>query len=324
MWFLFALGSSVSFGLRGILYYWTSKHPIDRNLMLLGVFLSGAIISLIGCLIMGEVWNASVWVGAVMGLCSFMGNVSLYKGYAVGKTALIAMLSALAPVVVVILAFAAWGEVLNRWQLTSFVIIMAGLLMIRYSSDLSLKNLQGAHWGLLVMVLFGLTDFLTKLAALLEAPVLPTVAAMFITGSICLALLWFSGLKKARVAESQAAVTVIHREIAASEVKAGTNKEKAASASVNKNVRTNSPLFWSKRRTLLWGMMVGITNVAGMIFAMPAFALGVAGLVSVILASNLVLVMLFAGLVAKEKFTLLELGGLAVALIGIAVLKLTA
>lgn len=314
MWFLFALGSAASFGLRGILYQWTSKRPMDRNLMLLGVFVSGMIISLLGCVIFDQPWNAAVWVGALMGFISFISNVALYKGYAVGKASLIAMFCGLPPVVVVILAYLAWGEKLNTWQLTAFIVIMAGLLMIRYSNDLSLKNLQGAQWGALVMLLFGLTDFLTKEAAVLEAPMLPTIAAMYATGSLGLALMWFRSLwKMKKTAKSQADAAI--RETAAA--------VESTEASSTPSVIAENPLLWSNWRTLLWGMVVGITNVAGMMFAMPAFKLGAAGLVSVIIAANVVLIMLYAGFVLKEKFTRTELGGLFIALAGIVILKLT-
>ena len=46
MWLLFAGFSAIAFGLRGILYHWTSQKPINRNLMLLGVFSTGVILSL--------------------------------------------------------------------------------------------------------------------------------------------------------------------------------------------------------------------------------------------------------------------------------------
>ncbi len=94
-----------------------------------------------------------------MGLFSFISNAAMYKGFAVGKMSLMAMFTGLPPVVVALLAFAVWGERLSVWQLLAFVVIMSGLLMVRYSNDLSLRNLQGAQWGVLTMLFFGLTDF---------------------------------------------------------------------------------------------------------------------------------------------------------------------
>lgn len=71
-------------------------------------------------------------------------------------------------------------------------------------------------------------------------------------------------------------------------------------------------------------MVVGITNVCGMILAMPAFAAGVTGLVSVVIAMNVVFVLFYARFGLKEKFSRLESGGLLLALIGIIILRLAA
>ncbi len=44
MWFAYAIWAAFFFGLRGILYQWTSQRSIDRNLMFIGVYISSTIL----------------------------------------------------------------------------------------------------------------------------------------------------------------------------------------------------------------------------------------------------------------------------------------
>ncbi|MFE5319138.1 EamA family transporter [Paenibacillus sp. NPDC056579] len=311
MWFAFAAASAVCFGLRGILYQWTSQRPIDRNLLLLGVYLSGTVIAAAINMIVGQPWSDGCWVGVLMGLFSFISNASMYRGFAVGKASLIAMFTGLPPVVVVILAYFLWNEKLNTWQLLSFVVIIFGILMIRYSNDISLRNLQGAQWGALTMVAFGITDLSSKKATMLGAETLPTLCAMYVTGTLLFGLSWYIGKRKQAATEALVA--------AAAEPGASTDRPGSSPA-----LPTGIPAVWGFSRTLLWGMVVGLTNISGMMLVMPAFRLGVTGLVSVVIAMNVVFVLLYARFVLKERFSRLEVSGLTCALIGIIILRLAA
>ncbi|WP_281886163.1 EamA family transporter [Paenibacillus sp. YYML68] len=322
MWFILAAASAACFGLRGILYRWSSKQTLNRNLMLLGVYTSGMIITFIAALALQQPWTPAVWLGVLLGLFSFVANGSMYKGYSVGKTSLIAMFSGLPPVVVALLAFVVWDERLSYGQLAAFVIIMSGLLLVRYSNDLSLRNLQGAQWGVLTMLFFGLTDFMTKVATNYEAPVLPVLSVMFATGALLFGAVWLVGLRKERAVLAQ--LEQAQRELAAG-VAEHTRTDSLESASLQPQLNESAPTqqaAWSLRRTMLWGMVVGLTNTGGMLFAMPAFQLGVTGLVSVIIASNVVMVMLYARFVLKDVFTRTETYGLILGLSGIVLLKL--
>lgn len=314
MWFVFAAASAVCFGLRGILYQWTSQRPIDRNLLLLGVYLSGSIIAFTANLIVGQHGSLGAWVGVLMGLFSFISNASMYRGFAVGKASLVAMFTGLPPVVVVIAAYLIWGEKLSLWQSLSFVIIVLGLLLIRYSNDISWRNLKGAGWGALAMLGFGLTDLSSKQATLLGAEILPTLTAMYVTGTILFGIAWLLNKRK---------LSVIQRETAAAvEVNPSGKDRAAASHSSQAAAEINTPVLWSTAKTLLWGLVIGLTNISGMMLVMPAFKLGVTGLVSAVIAMNVILVLLYARFGLKERFSPLETCGLSLALIGIIVLRL--
>ncbi len=294
MWLVFAALSAVAFGLRGILYHWTSQKPINRNLMLLGVFTTGALISLLGSLFLQQEWTLYNLIGIFMGLFSFAANGSMYKGFSVGKASLVAILTGLPPVVVVVLAYILWGETLTIWQLSAFFIIIAGILILRYSSDLSLKQLQGVQWGLLTMLFFAMNDLSGKQAMLFEAAIFPTLFMMFITGSICFGSLWLIG--KRRVNENSPSSIVVTEMI------------------------QEQP--WKESKTFLWGMLVGITNASGMILVLPAFRLGITGLVSAIVALNVLLILLYSRLFLKEKFSPREFIGICMTLAGVLLIRI--
>ncbi|WP_282936674.1 DMT family transporter [Paenibacillus sp. RC67] len=313
MWFMFAAASAICFGLRGILYQWTSQRPIDRNLLLLGVYLSGTVIAAVVNIFVGQPWSEGCWVGVLMGLFSFISNASMYKGFAVGKASLIAMFTGLPPVVVVILAYFLWGEKLNMWQSLSFLIIVFGILMIRYSNDISLRNLQGAQWGAITMIAFGITDLSSKKATMLGAATLPTLLMMYVTGSLLFGISWYMARRKLSSATAMVAAAAETHEMGSPGGNGNSSDEQVIPKS-----------NWSDSRTLSWGMFVGLTNISGMMLVMPAFKLGVTGLVSVVIAMNVVFVLLYARFILKERFSRLEVSGLTCALIGILILRLAA
>ena len=198
MWFIFAVAAASCFGLRGILYHWTSQRPIDRNLLLLGVYLSGTFITLGSNLFVQQTWSKGVWFGILMGVLSFIANASMYKGFAVGRAAIVALFTGLPPLVVVIVAYILWGEALTYWQLTAFFIVILGLLLVKYSQDLKLNQLKGIQWAVLTMFFFGFNDVTIKQATVAGAASLPVLTIMFATGSLLFGTMWFVSYTKYR------------------------------------------------------------------------------------------------------------------------------
>ncbi|CAM3616007.1 EamA family transporter [Marinicrinis lubricantis] len=296
MWMLFAFVAAVCYGFRGVLYHWTSGRPMNRNLMLCGVFFTGFIVSVAGTLLTGQVWSYGAWIGILMGTFSFMANASLYKGFAVGKASLVAIITALPPVVVAIAAYIFWNEALSVWQLTALVVIITGVIMIRYSNELSFKNLQGAQWGLLAMLFFASNDLATKQSTRLEADMFPTLCMMFGTGSFLFCVWWLMERRK------------------------GTANSAAVREEASINLKSES-LPWKETKTFFWGMIVGTTNISGSIFIMAAFERGVTGLVSAIVAVNVLIILLYSRLFGKERFSPLQLAGMGFSLLGIVVLR---
>ncbi len=287
MWLLFSLLAAAGFGVRGILYQWSSRKPIDRNLMLFGVYVSGALVALLCAWLSGSAWTAANLVGILMGLFSFVSNAAMYRGFAVGKASLVAIMTGLTPVVVVLGGYILYGEVLNIGQSLSFIVILIGLILLRVSKELQLRKLDAAIvWGAIAMLMFGANDLAGKGAMILLADVYPTLFGMFATGSVCFFLFWRLGARAPVFLEQP------------------------------------SPQLWSRPRTFAWGMLVGLTNISGMIFILLAFRDGIAGLVSAITAANVLLIIGYARLVLKERFTTLEIVGMSLTFAGIALLRL--
>tara|TARA_R110001583_G_scaffold1565_1_gene12188 strand:+ start:248 stop:1120 length:873 start_codon:yes stop_codon:yes gene_type:complete len=289
MWIIYALLAAAFFGARGIMYQWTSQKNINRNLMLFGVFFIGFIISANAMYLLDQQWNAwtDVLVGLALGLGSFVANAALHKGFSVGKASLISILSGLPPLFVVLLAFLFWKETLTTQQLIGFIVIFAGLYTIRYSNDISFRNLQGAQWGLLAALCFAFNDLLGKQSTRLDADIFATLTLMFGFGSFLFAASWLK-----------------NRKFAINE---------------DNDLRPR----WSDMKTFSCGLVVGLTNVAGMIAILSAFAIGTTGLVSAISAMNILIILLYSRIFLKESFTAQEILGLTAALLGILILRLS-
>lgn len=311
MWLTYSVFAALCFGLRGILYHWTSQKPLNRNLLLCGAFTMGALVNGICALVFSSSWTLAALIGIQMGLFSFGANASMFKGFAVGKASLVAILTALPSVVVVIVAFGLWGEKLHAMQFIAFVVIVGGVLLVRLSNDISLRNLQGAQWGLLAMLLFAANDLSGKWSTIMEADLFPTMFFMFVTGASCFGIWWLRDLQAERARRAlslQGAVT------ARGEVRVS---QHSTSASL-----TDKPPAWSGKKTFLIGLAVGTTNAVGMMLIVTAFDLGKAGLVSAVTALNVLIVLLYTRFVVKEKFTKIEITGISLAFAGILLMRL--
>jgi len=313
MWLLLAAGAAVCFGVRGILYQWTSKQPADRNLLLLGVYLCGAAVALMAALASGQSWTSGAWMGLAMGAFSFVSNASMHKGFSIGKASLVAILTGLPPVVVVTGALVLWGEKLSLEQGISFAVILSGVLLLRYSGGLSKDDLQGAGWGLLALVAFALTDLSGKQATLWQGETFPTLVYMYGAGSLLFGASVLRGMLRLRRGKLEVA--------AAAALGAGAPSGKGTDEGDTERIGAAAASGWSVRRTLSVGVAVGLTNICGMMLLLPAFRLGVTGLVSIIVSLNVLIILGYARVFLRERFTVRETAGMALALVGLMALR---
>jgi len=294
MWLVYAACSAVAFGLRGIFYQRLSPLPLDRNVLLAGVFFTGFLISLALAVLSGQRWEIETAVGIQMGVCSYVANMAMYRGFAAGKPSIVAVLSALPPVVVVLVAWLLWGERLNFGQSAAFLLIIAGVVLIRYARDFTLSHWNSAKWGLVTMFFFGFNDLSSKWSTILGAELYPVLTCMFGTGTALFLLSRRAGKRHAAQAPGRPA-----------------RQEPPGGA-------------WPARRTFGVGMLVGLTNAIGMILIVMAFETGITGLVSAIVALNVLLILLYTRIVVRERFTLRETAGILLTVGGVITLRLLA
>jgi len=294
MWLVYAAFSAVAFGLRGIFYQRLSPLPLDRNVLLAGVFFTGFLISLALAFLSGQAWEVETAVGVQMGFCSYVANMAMYRGFAAGKPSIVAVLSALPPVVVVLVAWLLWDERLNLGQAAAFLLIVAGVVLIRYARDFTLAHWNSAKWGLVTMLFFGFNDLSSKWSTMLGADLYPVLACMFGTGTLLFLASRRAGKRHVTDAPGRPA-----------------KAEPPANA-------------WTHRRTFGIGMLVGLANAIGMILIVMAFETGITGLVSAIVALNVLMILLYTRIVVRERFTPRETSGILLTIIGVITLRLLA
>jgi len=310
VWFMFAIAASACFGIRGILYQWTSQRPVDRNLLFVGVYLSGIVVSLLLNWQEKQPWNDGIELGILMGMFSFAANASLYRGYEVGRASVVAFFSALSPLVVVLAAYLLWSEAPGVLQGVGFGIVVLALVIVRYGQDLRSGQLRGWSWGTLAMLLYSFTDLSSKQSVLVGASMLPVLTMMFVTGTVLFLGMYVAGqVRKSRGKKEAVNDTASNPE----------NQQPASTATAPD---LTASAAWTMRRTLLWGMTVGLTNIAGMVLMLNALQEGVTGIVSAITAMSVIVVILYARFYLKETMSRREALGILLAFAGIVVLRL--
>ncbi len=243
-----------------------------------------------------------------MGLFSFAANASLYKGYEVGRASVVAFFSGLTPIIVVLAAYLLWHETLGPMQLIGFSIVVVALIVVRYRSDLQSGQLSGWQWGLLAMLLYAFTDLSSKQSVLAGGSLFPVLTMMFATGTLLFFLTYAAErIRKRSIAEGDSSKEAVPH---------------ADAFSAEQPVLSPSPPAWSAKRTLLWGMTVGLTNIVGMVLMLSAYEDGITGIVSAIAALNVVIVLLYARFYLKDVMSRQETIGIMLALAGILVLRL--
>ena len=294
--------------------------------MLTGGFAAGTVVCLALSFALNQPWTAPVWYGLLMGAASFAANAAMYRGLAAGKASPVALLVALPAVPVVLTAYLLWGERLTPGQWMSFLIIIAGVALVRLTGEFSWQQREGMKWGLAAMLCFALNDLTNKQATLSGAAPFPTLALMFAGGTALFGGWRLLGRFRRSPAAGAGGAAAPGADAGDGD-RAGADGASASAGREDGGDRTGadgpSPgAAWSAGRTFLWGMPSGVCNAVGAVLLFRAFETGITGLVSAILSLNVVILLLYARFVAREPFRPLETAGIAISLTGVVVLQL--
>lgn len=298
MWFTCALGAAFFFGLRSILYQWSSQRRMDRNLLFAMVYIGSTILMIGVDVWMQSDWNQATLLGIVMGLFSCTANTCLYKGYAVGRASVIGFFSGLTPVLVTVAAAWLWQEKLAWMQWVGLLIVVGSLFIVRYTKELQQGQYTGWQWGLLAIVGYSLTDLTSKQALFMGASIIPTLTVMFLTSSVLFTLSYLHGKWRQREGHT-------------------------ASASTDDSTRTKQPKTnsWTFFSMLRLGVLIALVNVIAMMLKLAAFDGGITGVASAIMALSVVVVLVYARFYLKESWRPLEVYGVLLALLGVVIMK---
>ncbi len=127
---------------------------------------------------------ASLPAGLVLGILLAAGYFAFYRGLELGPLAIVSPLTSADGAVAVVLAILFLHETLGIWQICALIILFGGIVFASLEGVSPLAFLQeirtttvtkgGTKWGLVAMLVFGLTLFVVGLAAQTLGWFLPT------------------------------------------------------------------------------------------------------------------------------------------------------
>ena len=284
MWIIYALLAALFFGARGIMYQWTSQKNLDRNLMLFGVFFVGFVISTIAMIVLNQQWYA--WSDVLVGVAMGVGSFSSNAALHKGfSQGKASLISILAGLPPL------------------FVVLLAYII---WNETLTTQQLIG-----FVIIFVGLYTirYSNDISfSNLQGAQWGLLAALFFAINDLL------GKQSTRLeADMFATLTLMF----------GVGGLLFALSWWQGASRRSEAYQWSNSKTFACGLVVGLTNVAGMMAILTAFAIGAAGLVSAVAAMNILFILLYSRVFLKEAFSRQEVIGLTAALVGIVILRLS-
>jgi drug/metabolite transporter (DMT)-like permease len=126
----------------------------------------------------------SLPAGLVLGILLAAGYFAFYRGLELGPLAIVSPLTSADGAIAVLLAILFLHETLRIWQIGALIILFVGIVFASLEGTSPVAFLQairatpitkgGAKWGLVAMLVFGLTLFVVGLAAQTVGWFLPT------------------------------------------------------------------------------------------------------------------------------------------------------
>ncbi|TCS97039.1 DMT family transporter [Hazenella coriacea] len=282
MWFIFALLSSVSFGLAGFMMKVSSAKRGSTDHLLWGLYLSGTLCFLWWIFQTNVVtFSLPIWIaGIVIGFGSAIGNLLFMKALDYGPASLTSPLVNSNIVLTIGLSILLYGERLSISETLGVALLVGAvvLLPIDPNEDLRIRNIR---WYVLVLtatLLFFLRNGGLKIT---EEMKLPNATILFI--SYLFGLVWFT-------------FAILRK----------------------KEARTRSQV----KTGLGWGLASGIFSFGGMQIYAIALEEGPASIVAPIFATNSLIVALLSILIYRERLSFVQTISLILLFIGLVSIRL--
>ncbi|MGA9172384.1 MAG: DMT family transporter [Thermoactinomyces sp.] len=282
MWFVFAILSSVAFGLAGFMMKASSAQRGSTDHLLWGLYCTGTL---------GFLWwmfhtgadlfsIKAILAGIVIGLGSAWGNLLFMKALDVGPASLTSPLVNINIVLTVAMSLLIYGEKINLYESIGVLLLMIAVSILPIDPNESLR-IRDLRWYLLVLmatVLFFLRNGGLKIT---EEWRLQNVTVLFV--SYAFGFIWFT-------------VEILRKRSAFSKpaVKTG----------------------------LAWGLMSGIFSFAGMQIYAIALESGPASIVAPIFATNSLVVALLSILIYRERLSIVQSFTLILLFVGLVLIRI--
>jgi transporter family protein len=189
-WLLFTLAAIACWGVYGMAFgiAASSLTPLTAQLITSAGLLA-PVLFLIPSVLRESSRRRGLWIGLASGACGAIGNLALLAALRTGKTAIIVPLTALYPLVTVIVAITFMGERARPLQLAGTVPAIIAVVLLSVERTSSLTMVAFAPWlfyALASLLCFGFAAVLQKLAT--NHVSAETAFAMFAAGFIPLSL----------------------------------------------------------------------------------------------------------------------------------------
>ncbi|MDH8001278.1 DMT family transporter [Bacillus cereus] len=282
MWYIFALLSSLTFGLASFMMKVSSAKRGSIGHLLWGLYLTGTICFLILVLYTGSwTWNMQVLLaGLIIGLGTSVGNLLFMMALDYGPASLTSPVVNGNVILTIGLSMLFFGESLSltEWIGVSFLVIAVMLLPIDPDENLRIRNLKWYGLVLTSMFLFFLRNGGLKVTEEMNLP-----NAMVLLIGYAFGLIWFS-------------IAIFRQK----------NKVLPLSAKVT---------------GIRWGLGSGVLSFVGMQIYAVALAKGPASIVSPIFSTNSLVVALLSIWIYRERLSFLQTISLILLFLGLVITR---
>ncbi|MGA8942412.1 MAG: DMT family transporter [Thermoactinomyces sp.] len=286
LWFMLALGSSVTFGLAGFLMKVSSAEKGDHEFMLWGLYLTGSL-GFLGWMIKTDDMNFFCIVliaGIVIGIGSAIGNLLFMKALDIGPASLTSPVVNGNIVLTIAMATLIYGETVTVTEAAGagLLVLAITLLPVDPNETLKIRNKRWYALVLITMLLFFLRNGGLKITEEMHLSATPILFASYAFGFV-----WFTF------------------------------------QILRKRIQNQNPVSSSRICTgIVWGLVAGIFSFAGMQLYAAALNGGPATIIAPIFSTNSLVVAILSISIYRERLSMFQILSLILLFAGLILIRI--